>query len=208
MKRHRPTSGLLVAGIVTLALLSPRVLLAADHAEAPGTQTDPAADIADLYAWHDAAENRLVAVITFAGLAPRGGDATIDPGVVYSFSIDNDGDAVEDQRVDARFLQDTDGEWLLQVDNLPGWPDPIVGAVNSQIRRGQDYAVYAGLRDDPFFFDLEGFLTTLATGTLSFDGTRDSVAGLNATAIVLQMDLAAALDGGSSLNVWATTARQ
>jgi hypothetical protein len=96
----------------------------------------------------------------------------------------------------------------LQVDNLPGWPDPIVGKVNSLIRRGNDLAVFAGLRDDPFFFDLEGFLETLATGTLSFDGTRDSVAGLNATAIVLEMDLTAALDGGSSLNVWATTARQ
>jgi len=68
--------------------------------------------------------------------------------------------------------------------------------------------VFAGLRDDPFFFDLEGFEQTLQTGAVSFQDTRDSVAGLNCTAIVLEFDRAAALGGSQTLNLWTTTGRK
>ncbi|MCA9729372.1 MAG: DUF4331 family protein, partial [Candidatus Eisenbacteria bacterium] len=68
--------------------------------------------------------------------------------------------------------------------------------------------VFAGWRDDPFFFDLAGYQMTLQTGDLSFDSTRDSFAGLNVTAIVVEMDLSAALGSGSKINLWATTGRK
>jgi hypothetical protein len=89
----------------------------------------------------------------------------------------------------------------------PGASGPVIGPVEKKIDGGLNARVYAGLRDDPFFFDLEGFRNTLATGTLSFDGSRDTFAGSNCTAIVLEMDLAAAQAGGATLQLWATTAR-
>ena len=59
------------------------------------------------------------------------------------------------------------------------------------------------------FFDLDGFRATLATGTLSFVNSRDSFAGTNLTAVVLEMPLSAATLAGSApnLRIWAASAR-
>ena len=96
----------------------------------------------------------------------------------------------------------------VQVENLPGTTEAVVGAVGEAIDAGNGLSVYAGLKDDPFFFDLEGFNTTLETGTVSFDPKRDSVAGLNVSSIILEMNLAAASNGSEQLAVWASTGRK
>jgi len=182
--------------------------LAADHSEAPGTQADQAADIADIYAWHEG--NKLNTILTFAGLAApvAGQSAMYDTDTIYTVHIDNDLDNASDIDVNVRFGKNSKGEWGVKVENLPGVSEAVVGAVETVLDAGNGMSVFAGLRDDPFFFDLEGFQATLMTGTLSFDGTRDSVAGLNSSAIVLEMDLAAARAGNDKLNVWATTGRK
>ena len=174
----------------------------------PGTQADPAADIADLYAWHDG--DKLIAALTYAGLqAPTAGQtATYDDDIVYVIHIDNDGDNLADIRVQTRFGQNDQGQWGVQVRNLPGIAGRVSGPVETVIDAGNDLSVFAGLREDPFFFDLEGFNDTLASGTLMFDNTRDSVAGLNVSAIVLEMDLDAATNGTGTANMWATTGRK
>ncbi len=179
---------------------------AADHREAPLTLGDPAADIADVYVWHD--NGKLFTVVTVDGIKPpaSGQAGTFDPDVLYTVNIDNSGDHVADIAVLARFATTPSGKTFVVVLNLPGSAGPVIGPVERVVRRG-DTRVFAGLRDDPFFFDLEGFRQTLSTGTLSFVGTRDTFKGTNATALVFEMDLDAALGGGSSLEIWATTAR-
>jgi hypothetical protein len=78
--------------------------------------------------------------------------------------------------------------------------------------------VYAGLKDDPFFFDLDGFRDTLTTGDLAFCSVdpacpggmapRDSLAGTNATAVVIEVNTADLLmDGSTRFQTWATTGR-
>jgi hypothetical protein len=67
--------------------------------------------------------------------------------------------------------------------------------------------VFAGLRDDPFFFDLQGFQDTLATATVAFTGA-DALAGLNASAIVFEMDSATLVGNGHNISAWATTGRK
>ena len=67
--------------------------------------------------------------------------------------------------------------------------------------------IFAGTRDDPFFFDLDGYLATLDTGTLSFDPTNDSFEGSNVHAIVLQFDAAEALGDATSFQTWSSTGR-
>jgi hypothetical protein len=196
----------IAASAIALATLLGAAARAADHAEAPGTRADPAADIADVYTWHN--DGRLVAVVTFDGLKPPapGQAGTFDPGVLYTVHIDNDGDFVSDIQINTRFARTPQGASLMVVQGLPGTAGFLVGPVERVIRRGSS-RVFAGLREDPFFFDLQGFRETVASGTLSFAGTRDFFAGLNITAILLEMDLDAALQGGSTLNIWATTAR-
>lgn len=193
-----------VTALITLALFA----FAADHSEAPGTQADNAADIADFYAWHEG--NKLVAIITYGGLQATSDTqtATYDENVLYTVHIDSNGDQVADKNVRVRFGKNGAGAWGVRVDNLPGATDAVIGAANSVIDAGNGLSVYTGLRDDPFFFDLEGFNKTLATGTLAFDGTRDSVAGLNVSSIVLEMDLAAASSGSDKLALWASTGRK
>lgn len=178
---------------------------AADHAEAPGTQADLAADIADLYTWHDGAE--INAVLTFAGLQPAGTGATYDANVLYGIHIDNDGDQVADHDIWFRFGQNGAGAWGVQVSNLPGGDAVVEGAVETTLDAGNGLQVWAGNADDPFFFDLQGFNDTLATSTVSFDASRDSLAGTNVTGIVVTMDAATAHGGSGTLDVWATSAR-
>ena len=95
------------------ALFAAFPAFAADHAEAPGTQADPAADIADLYAWHSDS-GTVTFVLTFAGLTPAGGDATYDPDAIYQIHIDNNADNMPDHTISFRFGQSDDGAWGVQ----------------------------------------------------------------------------------------------
>jgi hypothetical protein len=199
------STNLTVVAALSLALAGPTAALAADHAEAPVAAADPATDLADLYAWHTD-EGTLVTAITFAGLSTAGDDATYDADALYGIHIDNDGDHIADVTIWARFGQDDLGNWGVQVTNLPGTSAPVVSSVE-QVTAVPGGSIYAGLRDDPFFFDLQGFNDTVTTGALSFDNTRDSLAGTNVTSLVLEMDLASALEGSETIQVWATTSR-
>lgn len=178
---------------------------AADHAEAPGAAADPAADIADFYAWHTA-NDTLVMVVTFAPLTPAGGEATWDADVLYGFHIDTDGDNAPDFNVRTRFGQNDADEWGMLVEGLPGEDGPLVGPVETMAEGTNGAKAWAGITDDPFFFDLEGYTTTLDTGTISFNPNRDSLAGVNVTSIVVEVPLSAL--GSTDLSLWATTGRK
>ena len=177
--------------------------LTSDHGEAPLSSADPAADIADFYAWHTG-DGTLVAIVTFAAGA---GGALYDADVLYGIHIDNDGDSVADVDIWARFGQDADGAWGLQVTDLPGSTGVMTGPVDTQITDGL-VSVWVGERDDPFFFDITGFADTLATGNISFDASRDGFAGGNVTALVVEMSTAAATGSAHQVQMWTTTGRK
>ena len=81
----------------------------------------------------------------------------------------------------------------------------LAGPVETELSDGKA-RVWAGLREDPFFFDREGFLDTLATESVVFTGA-DFYEALNVTAVVLELD-PSALGDVDSLRLWATTARK
>lgn len=195
-----------VAAAALVTLYQP-VALAADHTDSPAAADDPAADIADFYVWHTQ-DDRLVSILTFAGLGEAGGTASYDAALLYGIHIDRDGDNVSDHDIWFRFGQDGAGNWGVMASDLPGESGAVIGAVGETIDGEGGAQVYAGLSEDPFFFDFEGFTNTLATGTLGFDAERDSFAGTNVTALVVEMDLAAVADGATSLQMWATTSRK
>ena len=197
--------GLVLAGLSTNAI-------AADHTDPPDrVAAGDAEDIGDLYAW--AENDTLSVVLTFAGpVAPAAEQAgTWDRDVLYGIHIDNDADGTADHDIYVRFGQNGDGEWGMQVVNFPGADAPLVGAVESP-NMGSGGMFWAGIAEDPFFFDLNGFSATFANVSdgddetdLAFTGD-DFFAGLNVTAIVLDIPLAAALGGNTSASIWATTA--
>lgn len=192
---------------------------AADHAEAPIATADPAADIADVFLFR--AAGRLVAAITFSGApAPRtrvdGATGRFDRNTLYSFHIDRDRDAVPDHTIHARFGQNGVGAWGVELEHVPGaGARYLFGPVEQVITAPNGLRFYAGLRDDPFFFDAQGFNATLASfgddsapdGQVLITNTRDSFANRNVTVIIFEMDLVAAAAGSGEIYFWGTSAR-
>lgn len=206
MTRARSITGLVLAGLAAAAAtpLLTHEVSAADHLDAPNTMAKQAADITDVYAWHTE-DGKVVAVLNFAGLGEVGQSATYNPDILYGIHIDNDGDNESDLDTWIRFGQNGAGDWGVQVVGLPGSADPLVGPIETTITGQLGLRVFAGLRDDPFFFDLDGFKATLMSGALSFDSMNDTFAQTNVTSIVVEMSTDAILDGGTTFALWATT---
>ncbi len=194
------------AAICIAVLLISSTAWSADHIDSPAAVTYPHADIGDFYAWHTP-DGKLNAIITFYGMSnsPQG---NYNADILYGVHIDYDGDNMPNRDIWVRFGQNGMGAWGVQVENLPGAVGPVVGGVQATIDGGGGTSVFAGAADDPFFFDFEGYQTTLQTATLSFDSNRDSFAGTNVTVIALQMDLAQASNGQAEFSIWATTRRK
>lgn len=204
--------------------------VAADHTDAPLTADDHAADLADLYAWHTD-RGTVVAVLTFAPLLAPGDAPVYDADVVYVIHIDNtaspaeraqytdnDNDNASDIRIQARFGQNDQGDWGVQLIDVPGSEGTFEGPVETTLTSGSARAM-AGMFDDPFFFDLEGFLATrtnlmsaanpddFAFASLTAGAAVDTFAGTNTMAIVVELDAAIAVGGNPSsyLQLWATS---
>lgn len=188
-------------------------LTAADHLDPPGrtnpasdTTPDKAADIADVFAWHTATDVNLV--LTFAGPQAANLPATYDPDVLYTINVSNAGSRTSPEfPIEVRFGRGSGSNTFgVQVKGLPGVTGAIEGAVETDLVK-DGVRVRAGLFDDPFFFDLQGFRDTVATGRLSFNNQRDFFAGQNDTAIVISIPRDRIENGTNLVDVWATTAR-
>lgn len=186
-----------VAGIATASVAAGLSASAADHLDAPRASGNPSLDINDVYVFQspdNAANTVLVMTVNpFAGiLSPT----DFDERGAYRFLVDNDGDAKEDVFIPISFEdRDNDGTQEMRVH---GWGTEEVGEAFGLRNGGR---AWAGLADDPFFFDLSGF-----QDGLDFTGD-DTLAGANVSAIVLELP-SDFLTGGDDPNigVWATTA--
>lgn len=204
-----------------LLALSPYAAFAADHADAPGSTRDPSTDITDVFIFREG--GRMVGAICFGGApVPRarvdGPTGRFDPDALFTYNIDLDGDAIPEHRIYIRFGRNSKGEAGVQIENLPGAGSQFVaGPVERVITSASGLRFYAGLRDDPFFFDFQGFVATIGSfnstdkpkGSLFFDPSRDSFSRRNLTAIVFEMDasLIVPRPGSSSnklIRVWAS----
>lgn len=201
--------------------------IAADHFEAPRVRNDAPSDVADIYIFRNAEDTRIYMMITFGGGSSPNpafnptGVGKYDPDVLYTFNIDvnpdEDGDNIlEDYAIYARFGVNANGDVALKVENLPGTTAPVVGPVETVVTSPEGFRIFAGLRDDPFFFDSMGFGATLATfgddpndglGNFQFDNTRDSFGFRNITVIVIEMDAAIATQGSDRIRFWGATSR-
>lgn len=228
MNRRRTLALVVAAGLATAGGLAIRGSRshAADHLDPPA-RTDPAstmsadrnADIADLFAWHrgTGSSQSLVMVLSYAGPnAPSPTQAVpCDRDVLYSIHIDNTGDALPEHTITARFATDsTMRNCFVRWEGLPGVSGAQIAPVEHQRTYGA-VQTFVGLRDDAFFFDLQGFRETLAmAGTapagmgVRMTSDRDFFAGKNSSAIVVEVPVSAVQAmGTTTLKVWATTSR-
>lgn len=194
------------------ALFAPGIgVLSADHLDPPA-RTDPAvdstpdrpADIADIYAWHT--DTSVILALTFAGPQATTQPATYDRDVDYAINISNQAPrTTTDIPISVRFGQDGANQYGVRVSGLPGVTGVISGPVETNLVK-DGVTVRAGLFDDPFFFDLQGFKDTRSTGTLMFNKSRDFFAGQNLTAVVIEIPKSR-IDKGSLVDIWAATSR-
>jgi hypothetical protein len=208
--------------IIAVIGMAPAVLDAADHLDAPGLMSpggDARFDINDLYVFEGQRRSNTVLAATVNPVAT--GDSsflTLKDGA-YFLRVDNNGDAVEDVTYSVKFLDTRrDGSQLVFVREARGKdarsdsPEGRiigVGRTGDTIRLRGGGKLFAGLRSDPFFFDLGGFLGTVEganNGRMLNDGMEsDFFAELNTLAIVLEVDDD---ELGSNIGVWATTSRR
>ena len=103
----------------------------------------------------------------------HGATTYFDPNVLYQFKIDNTGDGVEDLVIQARFKGTGANQkvWISEPTrpehtgtvNEPLDDDADIdgGRINHVFRTDDGMKVFAGGREDPFFFDLEQFFNIL-----------------------------------------------
>ena len=201
-----------------------RFITASDHKDSMLLAGDPAADIADMYTFRSPTNPaNVVLAMTVSGFIPPSEASTtfFDPNVLYQWKIDNDGDAVEDLVIQA-FVTGTGGHQVMHfrgpakaseigsTTRVIEGPETATVAVSNTAtpiaatRNGM--TVFAGVRDDPFFFDLVQFKKIIAGQATSFRNPGvDTFAGTNVLAIVVE--LPSSMLGGTKLGVWGSTSR-
>ncbi len=163
----------ILAGCVALALAAAPAP-AADHLDAPSLTPpggDPALDITDIYAFRSPeCDGCTVLVMGVNGLTGAGANASFNRRASYEFRVDTDGDAIRDINFKVKFGRERDGVQKLSVKmRHPGirtsrivrrgdgrtTPVGAEAVVNNGL---EGIRVFAGTRDDPFFFDLPALL--------------------------------------------------
>jgi len=216
----------ILAGSMGVIAILAGVIYAADHIDAPAVtgpgSTSPGNDITDVYAFQSPADNsKMVLVMNTQGLlAPAATAAASFPSnVMYEFNIDNTGDNIEDlviqclvqngkMRVYGPVAVGTPGTAStvktggpVTETNVTAYnaSSPVIG-MNSNGTR-----VFAGPRDDPFFFDLTRFKDIIAGSQTGFRNPGvDAFAGTNVMSIVVEVPKTL-LGTATTINVWAET---
>ena len=236
--------GALVLTAFLVQKAAPRTAGAADHLDAPGITPPPGGDgigtdLTDIYAFQSPANARkTVLIMNVNGLASAAGIGN-GPGpdrafatkvpqvngnskVSYNFRVDSNGDAVPDLTIQVRFGKpggDGSQEMSVRIIGHGGDDFELEGRSTgfgkpAVINREDGVTAFAGRRDDPFFFDLIGFLNVLDLGGRSFVGCggptahpeRDTFLNQNVSSIVLELPSRLLMGGGdSNIGVWATT---
>jgi hypothetical protein len=222
--RTRTTVVALVATLGIAAFAAERWLPAADHRDSMTLTNDQDVDIADVYSFQSPADpSNLVLAMTVPGLVPPTESRSFGEDALYQFKIDNDGDAAEDLVIQAFAT----GSGSSQTVHFRGPAEPVTTGAVTQLLPGDDAAsvqistgasaitatgggltVFAGVRDDPFFFDLARFNEIrMGMATAFRDPGVDTFAGSNALAIVVELPASMVVGDDPTIGVWGTASR-
>ena len=200
----------------------------ADHLDSPGPiainvddhsanigppMGDPKTDITDVYAFLKPGDaSKSILALNVNPLAPALA-ASFNSEAIYMINVDADGDAIADRSFRIRFSEVSAGVQTATVHLATGalaarindgGPAIIAGApasfgAGAKITTRGAYRFFAGIRSDPFFFDLLGFI----------DGFHftfgDFFADKNVFSIVLEVPNSALGATPSTTSVWART---
>ena len=180
--------------------------LSADHQDSPATSNAPTADLNDVFTWMDG--SKVVLAMTVYPNAPAG--AWFSNNVQYVFHTASASVfGLPSNNVDVIATFDTNQKislWVGGSEYVTGDATPIAGLSSADGK----VKVFAGLRADPFFFNLDGFKAVVGdvksaveAGALAFNDAGCPLLDA-ATSGVLVGQLATAPDGGAPVNHFAT----
>ena len=231
----------ITAGVAVLSatLAIARSSQASDHQDTPEVELSPRMDINDVYAFPGSSADRIVLVMTTSSpITPaQSAAAAFDPNLLYQLKIDNTGDGVEDKVIQVSFSGTGTNQQVTvrgpvapaqvgTMNTLVTSGSAVTGATNTNLGSASGVQVFAGIRDDPFFLDLEQFFRIVpdrkpVSGPLSqlpdqptassfrpAGQAVDYLRGINTLAIVMEMPSAMLTDGGTrKIGVWGTISR-
>lgn len=172
------------AGAPTLASLQLGGMLAVDALKQldapPAEELHVNLNITDFYVFQKPGDaHKTILIMNVNPMPPKLSDS-FDPGSVYEFRIDTNGDAVADIAFRVVFSAYSNGQQSATVRRATGQQvasnddsgevilehAPVSFGAQAKVTTSGDYAFYAGSRSDPFFFDLMGFCNNFKfTGT-------------------------------------------
>ncbi|HET7168189.1 MAG TPA: DUF4331 family protein [Candidatus Limnocylindrales bacterium] len=237
-RRTGATLGLLAtAGLIAALGTGPFLVRGADHLDAPTAKSDHRIDITDIYAFRSAGGTTLALNVNPLTSPADTKAARFRTGTLYEILVDTNLNASADIAYRIRFgnTRTLSNGAVVQdyvIKRATGaaarrheWSGSTVGGgrttgysssatsprVSSIVGGGK---AFAGPRDDPFFFDLPGFVefkkqllagsTDLGVLLGGFTGT-DTFAGTNVSSIVIEVPNQRLGGSGRTIGVWATT---
>lgn len=204
------------AAMTVLAVgAAPLLTSAADHLDAPLAVANRSLDITDIYAFDGENSKHTVLVMDVNPFAGITNGTRFSTSGAYYFNVDKNGDYKADDIYKVTFGSNGPGG----KQSLTLWKNgtTVLTGMTGNANNGGGAKLYAGVRDDPFFFDLVSFkhwrdpngdgtfcLTAGCdgySGPTTFDGI-DTFRGANVNTIVLEIP-----DSwlGASANFWGTT---
>lgn len=208
--------------LVAIATSVGGYLLASDHIDAPAVKNQTT-DITDLYVFNGSDTNNLVFVANTQGLlAPSAtAAAAFDPNTLIQFNIDNDGDNVEDLVIQAIYSNGKMNFFGPVKPSMTGTRSKLEGDMTGSVAvtaygagspvtytTGSGIKVFAGPRDDPFFFDLDQYHAIIAGKAIGFNNPgKDAFAGTNVMSVVVEVPKKL-LKSTGKINVWLTTKKK
>lgn len=153
-----------MTGLVAVLATATSGAWAADHTDSPAAASDPAADITDLYTWMESDASKVNLVMNVVPFATN--TSSFSTSVIYAFHLTNpqtsDPSITTSYMVLCQFASNSSIQCWLEgpngtIDYVTGDPTPTAGLDSTN----GDMKVFAGLRNDPFFFNLGGFQDTL-----------------------------------------------
>jgi hypothetical protein len=227
-------------GAITLAIaISAATLFASDHQDTPEVELSPRMDINDIYAFPGASADRIVLVMTTSSpITPaQSATASFDSNLLYQLKVDNTGDGVEDRVIQFTFSGNGASQQVQvrgpvaplttgMINSVVNTSPSLTGTVNTTLGAATGMLVFVGLRDDPFFLDLEQFFRIVpdrkpVSGPLSAlpdtpsasawrppGQAVDYLRGINTLAFVVELPTSMLTTGGTSkIGVWGTISR-
>lgn len=219
MKRKK----LLFAAIAAATFVTGGIIYAADHIDTPAVTNQPT-DITDVYVFRAQDPNNLVFVANSQGLTSPANSAALkfDENTVLEFNIDKTGDNKEDLVIQCKYnasgnkmeiygpvapseigtRSKLEGSITAEVAVTAYGSAAVTGTGSSGIK------VFAGPRDDPFFFDLNKYKAILAgTATGFANPGDDTFKGTNVLSVVVEVPKSLIAATGA-INVWLETKKK